>query len=898
MRTDTAPTIYRHDYQPYAYRVKSTQLCFELDENATTVVSTLDIERTGTSPVPLILNGEHLELINIEVNGSPLSENDYQLDTETLTLFPESTSFSLQITNRCKPIDNSSLMGLYVSGKSLFTQCEAEGFRRITWFPDRPDVMSRFTVTLRADAKRYPMLLSNGNLISQTDLANGRHEAVWEDPHRKPCYLFALVAGDFDCRETHIKTAEGREALLQVYCDRGDLGKTEWALQCLARSVRWDEQRFGLPLDLDRFMIVAARDFNMGAMENKGLNVFNSAYVLADPDTATDASYEAIESVIGHEYFHNWTGNRVTCRDWFQLSLKEGLTVFRDQEFSADMMAASLPEKEAVSARAVKRIDDVVALRTAQFPEDAGPMAHPIRPESYQEIGNFYTATVYEKGAEVIRMQHTLLGEEGFQAGMQTYFRRHDGQAVTCDDFVDAMDTVYRARNPGKDMSVFRRWYSQAGTPRVNVSINHDTANQSCSITLSQRCEPVGVEKRQNPPVEKPPLHIPFALGLLSPDGRPIPLQNGSNTTDTLVLDLTEHTQSWTFKNVPGQPVPSLLRHFSAPVIVEYDYRNDELALLARFDTDPFARWEAGQELATRYLLAQVSENIADNAPELALLVETWQTLASDDTLSAAYLARALALPSERILLEKCKPADPQAIITARNALRAELGVALHDIWQSHYQNLSDTLDKSRYAPDPVQAGQRALRNCALSYLVTGQPQKYLDLAVQQYEGATNMTERMGSLSTIVHQDSVQTIQKALASFYARYENNPLVIDRWFALQATAASTDVDTVRSLMSHPAFTMRNPNRARALLFQFCLNNLKGVHSQAGYAFWAEQVLALDAINPEIAARLARAFDNWRRFAPAYRDGIETALKQIQAHPTLSRNVSEIINKALEL
>lgn len=898
MRTDTAPTIYRHDYQPYPYRVTSTELSFDLDENATGVISTMNVERIAAEPVPLVLNGEHLELISIEINGSSLSENDYKLDTETLTLFPESPAFSLQITNRCKPVENSSLMGLYVSGKSLFTQCEAEGFRRITWFPDRPDVMSRFTVTLRADAKRYPLLLSNGNLISQAQLSNGRHEAVWDDPHPKPCYLFALVAGDFDCRETRIQTGEGREALLQVYCDKGDLGKTEWALQCLERSVRWDEQRFGLTLDLDRFMIVAARDFNMGAMENKGLNIFNSAYVLADPDTATDASYEAIESVIGHEYFHNWTGNRVTCRDWFQLSLKEGLTVFRDQEFSADMMAKALPEKEAASARAVKRIDDVVALRTGQFPEDAGPMAHPIRPESYQEIGNFYTATVYEKGAEVIRMQHTLLGEEGFQAGMQEYFRRHDGQAVTCDDFVAAMDTVYRKRNPGKDLSVFQRWYSQAGTPRVSVNMQYDAASQSCSLTLSQRCEPVGLEKRQTPPVDKPPLHIPFAFGLLDTNGTPIPLQDGSSTTDSLVLDLTEQTQRWTFKNVPSQPIPSLLRHFSAPVIVEYDYRNDELALLARFDTDPFARWEAGQELATRYLLAQISENSTNGAPELALLVETWRTLANDETLSAAYLARALVLPSERILLEKCKPADPQAVVSARNALRVELGLALQDIWQRHYQNLNKTLSKLSYSPDPVQAGQRALKNCALNYLVTGEPQEYLDLALQQYETATNMTERMGGLVTIVHQNSAQAIQKTLASFYARYENNPLVIDRWFALQATAASTNVDTVRSLMAHPAFTIRNPNRARALLFQFCLNNLKGVHNQAGYAFWAEQVLALDAINPEVAARLARAFDNWRRFAPTYRDAIEAELKKIQTHPKLSRNVSEIINKALEL
>jgi|TARA_A100001391_G_scaffold205456_1_gene206683 aminopeptidase N len=898
MRTDTAPTIYRHDYQLYAYRVKSTSLNFELDEKTTTVVSTLHIERIDTSPAPLVLNGQYLELIGIEIDGSPVPESDYRLDTETLTLFPDNTSFTLQITNRCKPAENSSLMGLYVSGTSLFTQCEAEGFRRITWFPDRPDVMSRFTVTLRADASRYPLLLSNGNLVSQKELDNGRHEAVWEDPHPKPCYLFALVAGDFDCRETHIQTAQGRNALLQVYCDKGDLGKTEWALQCLERSVRWDEQRFGLSLDLDRFMIVAARDFNMGAMENKGLNVFNSAYVLADPDTATDASYEAIESVIGHEYFHNWTGNRVTCRDWFQLSLKEGLTVFRDQEFSADMMAESLPEKEAASARAVKRIDDVVGLRTAQFSEDAGPMAHPIRPESYQEIGNFYTATVYEKGAEVIRMQHTLLGEDGFQEGMREYFRRHDGQAVTCDDFVDAMDTVYRTQNPGQDLSIFRHWYAQAGTPQINVEIDYAAQTQSCTVTLTQRCDPVGVEKRQTPPATKAPLHIPFALGLLQPDGTPILLQTESGSGDTMILDLTEQTQNWTFNNITSRPVPSLLRHFSAPVVVEYNYQNEELALLARCDTDPFARWEAGQKLVTRYLLAKISESMVEQAPTLSLLVETWRTLANDDTLSAAYMARALTLPSERILLEKCHPADPQAIAKARDALRAELGLALQDTWQRHYHNLAKALEKASYAPDPVQSGQRALKACALSYLVAGQPQEHLGVAIAQYESATNMTERMSSLNAIVNFAPGQHAQQALESFYTRYESNPLVIDRWFALQATASSTRVDTVRSLMTHPAFTLRNPNRARALLFQFCLNNLRAVHCEAGYAFWVEQVLALDAINPEVAARLARAFDNWRRFAPPYCDSIQTALKKIQAQDTLSPNVSEIINKALEL
>ena len=486
MRTDISPTISRHDYQPFPYRLPTVRFCFDLDSALTRVTSTMEFERVGPVSVPLILDGQDLGLESVSIDGRQLAENEYQLQHETLVLHPQEERFTVEIVSTCRPEENSTLMGLYVSGDHLFTQCEAEGFRRITWFPDRPDVMSRYRVTLRADKGQYPLLLSNGNLISSRELDAGRHEAVWEDPHPKPSYLFAVVAGDFACREQRVNTRSGREVLLQVYSDHGTQDKTEWAMDCLLRSLRWDEQRYGLELDLDRFMIVAARDFNMGAMENKGLNVFNSAYVLADPSTATDTAYRAIEAVIGHEYFHNWTGNRVTCRDWFQLSLKEGLTVFRDQEFSADMLASGLDGAAAASARAVKRIDDVSTLRLAQFPEDSGPMAHPIRPESYQEIANFYTATIYEKGAEVIRMQHTLLGREGFREGLEEYFRRHDGQAVTCDDFIAAMESVYSKHNPGRDLQVFRGWYSQAGTPRVKVDLTHDAAAGACTLTLTQ----------------------------------------------------------------------------------------------------------------------------------------------------------------------------------------------------------------------------------------------------------------------------------------------------------------------------------------------------------------------------------------------------------------------------
>jgi len=896
MRTDTSPTISRHDYQPYPYRLSKVDLVFELDPARTRVTATLALEPASQAPAALELDGEDLELVSLRLDGASLGPDDYRIEAGRLILPPQEQAFTLEIISFCKPAENTTLMGLYVSGNSLFTQCEAEGFRRITWFPDRPDVMARYRVTLRGDKARYPLLLSNGNLVQARDLPDGAHEAVWEDPHPKPCYLFALVAGDFACREKTLRTASGRDALLQVYSDHGSEDKTAWALESLEKALRWDESRFGLELDLDRFMVVAARDFNMGAMENKGLNVFNSSYVLADPDTATDASYHAIESVIGHEYFHNWTGNRVTCRDWFQLSLKEGLTVFRDQEFSADMAAQGLAAAEAASARAVKRIDDVSVLRSAQFPEDAGPMAHPIRPESYQEIGNFYTATVYEKGAEVIRMQHTLLGEEGFRAGLDEYFRRHDGSAVTCDDFVDAMESVYRARNPGKDLSAFRGWYSQAGTPRIKVTLEHDEARRRCRITLSQRCAPVGIETLRQPPAEKPPLLIPFALGLLDDRGAPLTLTLDGRSSDTVVLELNQAEQSWTFDDIPSRPVPSLLRNFSAPVIVDYDYASRDLALLARCDPDPFARWEAGQELAVRQLLDLVSA--IQQGGTLAIdpeFISTWRAILENNQLSPAFRCRALTLPTEKFLLEKTTPMDPVAVARARRQLRVELGKALAPVWRSTYDSLAAD-DDTRYTPDAIESGRRALRNLALAYLVAADAPQALELARAQYRQAGNMTDRMGGLSALVNHGTSGT--QELTDFYERWQHNPLVIDRWFTLQATAPATTVEVVRALMNHPAFTLRNPNRARSLIFQFCMNNLEGAHCDAGYRFWAEQVLALDQINPEIAARLARAFDNWARYIPANRDALRRAYEHIQQHPRLSRNTSEIVSKALNI
>jgi aminopeptidase N len=898
MRTETSVTVYRKDYQPYPFDIPEVALTFDLDAEATIVASRLTVRRhVADDTAPLELDGSELELVSVAVDGRSLPPNEYQVDANTLVVHGLGAGAIIDIVSRCRPAANSSLMGMYVSGGNFFTQCEAEGFRRITWFADRPDVMSRYRVTIRAGAD-YPLLLSNGNLIEQRTLPDGRAEAVWEDPFPKPCYLFALVAGRLTHRETRLNTASGREVLLQVYSDPGSESKTEWALESLVRALRWDESRFGLELDLDRFMVVAVRDFNMGAMENKGLNVFNAAYVLADAQTATDANYEAIEAVIGHEYFHNWTGNRVTCRDWFQLSLKEGLTVFRDQEFSADMMADGLDPRAADSARAVKRIDDVVTLRAAQFPEDAGPMAHPIRPDSYQEIGNFYTATVYEKGAEVIRMQHTLLGEAGFRAGMDEYFRRHDGQAVTCDDFVAAMESVYMRQHPGRDLAIFRRWYSQAGTPRVTVEVHYDAAARRCTIALAQRCAPVGVEKTAPNPKGKQAFHIPFAVGLLDRDGGPMTLRLDGKETGTALLELTQERQQWVFEDIASPPVPSLLRGFSAPIIVEYPWSDEELALLSAHDTDPFARWEAGQELATREILGLTSLRQAGAGLGVKPhFIAAWRALLEDPQLDAAYRARALSLPSEKTLAERLAAIDPPALSVARDFVRAEIGRQMADTWREVYGNCQTP---GPYSPGPEPAGKRALKNMALSQLMAGSDTEAQALALIQYGQSDNMTDRLGALTALVNHGDEDAASQALSQFYEQWQHDPLVIDKWFALQATARSTTVETVRGLMAHPAFTLRNPNRARALVFQFCLNNARGLHvaDGSGYAFWEEQVLALDALNPEIAARLARAMDNWSRFVPALRAPMRAALERVRAHAGLSRNVTEIVSKALEL
>lgn len=894
LRTDTPVTVYRKDYTPPAFAVDHVDLVLDLDPQRTIVTSTLKLQRTGPADAPLVLSGEALELIGITLDGQPFTS--YRADDDTLTLTSLPAQGTLEITAACNPAANTTLSGLYVSNGNFFTQCEAEGFRRITYFLDRPDVMTTYRVTLRADRAACPVLLSNGNLLSQSDLPDGRHEAVWEDPFRKPSYLFALVAGKLERIEEKIVSASGKEKLLQVWVEPQDLDKTRHAMDSLIHSIRWDERRFGLELDLDRFMIVAVGDFNMGAMENKGLNIFNTKYVLANAQTATDVDFANIESVVAHEYFHNWTGNRVTCRDWFQLSLKEGLTVFRDQEFSADMMGSE-------SGRAVKRIEDVRVLRQVQFPEDAGPMAHPVRPDSYEEINNFYTVTVYEKGAEVVRMYQTLLGRDGFRRGMDLYFKRHDGQAVTCDDFRAAM-----ADANGRDLKQFGLWYSQAGTPVVSAKTQWDADAGALSLTLTQRCPKVGIETKAGTP-DKQPFHIPFALGLIDAAGNDLPLQldgEAQAAGTTRVLDFTQAEQTFRFVGLPKgakAPLPSLLRNFSAPVIVDYEYTDAELTFLLAHDSDAFNRWEAGQRLATRALLQLVGDVQAQRELKLdPALVAAFRTVLTDGSLNPAFREQALMLPAEAYLAERMGVADPAAIHRARLFMREGLARALKAEWLAAYEANATPGD---YSPDADSMARRALRNLALGYLADSGDADMQALADRHYQQSDNMTDRFAALSALVNSFAPGR-EHALADFYERFEDDALVIDKWFSLQGMqrgevgphAGKRTIDTVRALMEHPAFNLRNPNRARSLIFSFCSGNPAQFHAAdgSGYEFWADQVLALDAINPQVAARLARVMDRWQKYEIPLRDRMRAALERVAAASTLSRDVREIVGKAL--
>ncbi len=897
MRNNETPiAIERSSYQQPSHWISSVHLTFDLEPSDTTVTAQLAFEANPQreSGLPMRLEGESLELVKIEIDGQALAASAYTLDDKGLTIHQPPVRGMLHTVVRIKPDTNTRLEGLYVSSGNFFTQCEAEGFRRITFFPDRPDVMARYTVVLRADKARFPVLLGNGNLIGSRELDNGYHEATWEDPFPKPCYLFALVAGTLVCEERTITRASGKPALLQVWVESGNLDKTSHAMESLVKSIEWDERRFGLELDLDRFMIVAVGDFNMGAMENKGLNIFNTKFVLANPDVATDIDYDNIESVVGHEYFHNWTGNRVTCRDWFQLSLKEGLTVFRDQEFSADMMAQGLSAQAAQSARAVKRIEDVKVLRAAQFPEDSGPMAHPIRPDSYVEINNFYTVTVYEKGAEVVRMQHTLLGEQGFRRGMDLYFARHDGQAVTCDDFVDAMEAALQELAPEKNLAQFRRWYSQAGTPRVQCHGVYDAQACTYTLTLTQSCPPTPGQ------TTKAPFHIPFAIGLIGPEGQDLPLQlvgESQPNGTTRVLDFIEPSQSFVFEGIDAVPVPSLLRGFSAPVIVEAEQTLDTLVFLLRHDSDAFNRWEAGQRLFARVLLDAIhAHSTVLNAVSVAVVTHAVKDLLTDAGISDAYKALILQLPSETTLAEQVQGlVDPILIHQTRQALKQHLASALQSQWSTLVQQL---VSKQPYSPDPLSVGRRSLRNLAIAMLC-----EVGDFAAaqQQFEEAGNMTDSMSALTCLVHTNA-PTAPQALSTFENRWTSEALVMDKWFTVQASAPNKvgkdTLSTAKALLAHPQFSWKTPNRVRSVVSTFCHGNPAAFHAVdgSGYRFWAEMVKHLDGINPQVAARLARALDRWTRYTPERQRAMHAALESVAAKETLSPDVSEVIQKAL--
>ncbi|MES2153017.1 MAG: aminopeptidase N [Pseudomonadota bacterium] len=873
MRTDTPQTIYRKDYTVPGYLVDTVELGFDLDPLRTIVASRLTLHRNPDGgPAEIELYGEQLELVALRMNGKLVGRRAYHVDGKLLRIPNAPDTVVLEIETLTAPVKNTSLNGLYVSNGNFFTQCEAEGFRHITYFPDRPDVMAKFTVMLRADKALYPVLLSNGNLVAQGTLPGGRHYAKWEDPFKKPSYLFALVAARLVCQEDHFVLADGRTVLLQVWVEQGNLDKTDYAMQSLKNSIRWDEQRFGLELDLDRFMIVAVGDFNMGAMENKGLNIFNTKFVLANPRVATDIDYAGIEAVVGHEYFHNWTGNRVTCRDWFQLSLKEGLTVFRDQEFSADMIGTD-------SGRAVTRIDQVRTLRQSQFPEDAGPMAHPVRPDSFVEINNFYTVTVYEKGAEVVRMIQTLVGREGFRKGMDLYFARHDGQAVECDDFRAAMGDAN-----GRDLDQFERWYSQAGTPVVTAATHYDAKARTYDITLSQSCPPTPGQ------AQKLPFHIPVVVGLLGADGRDLAL-SGSPA----LLELTEASQSFRYTGVNQRPTPSLLRNFSAPVVLDYPYTDAELLHLFSHDSDPVNRWEAGQRLAMARLLSLTEAVVAGGKLELdPTFIEAMRKIVADAALDPAFREQALLLPSESMIAEQMKVVDPQAIHLARQFVRGTIGAALRgELLAQYHANQTP----GAYSPDALSAGRRGLKNLALSYLAAAPDADLMALAQGQFDQAGNMTDRVAALLALVHSEAASA-PAALQRFYAEFEHEALVVDKWFAIQGAAPATDVEAVRALMRHSAFTLKNPNRARSLVFTFCGANPARFHAPdgSGYAFWAEQVIALDALNPQVASRLARSMDRWRRYAPALQAQMKAALQRVAAHKQLSNDVREVVGKAL--
>ena len=865
MKTAPPQTVYLKDYSVPAYLVDTVDLDFNIETGGTTVTSTLAMRRNpAAASQPLVLDGDELETQSVMVDGKQVP---FAATASTLTITDLPENFTLQTVVRIDPDKNTRLSGLYRSTDGYFTQCEAQGFRRITWFLDRPDVMSTYTVTLHADQATYPVLLANGNPVAAGEEANGRHWAKWADPFKKPAYLFAVVAGKLDVLKDTFRTVSGRSVQLAIYVEPGKLDQCPHAMAALQKSMKWDEERFGLECDLDHYMIVAVGDFNMGAMENKGLNIFNTKYVLARSDVATDVDFENIDRVVAHEYFHNWTGNRVTCRDWFQLSLKEGLTVFRDQEFGADL-----------HNRQTARIREVRGLRAAQFPEDAGPMAHPIRPASFVEINNFYTSTVYEKGAEVIRMIQTLIGRDGFRKGMDEYFRRHDGQAVTCEDFVAAMSAA-----SGFDFSQFMRWYNQPGTPHVAVDGHFDPDSQTYTLTCTQ----------SNPRAsDDQPYLIPIRVALFAEDGSLLP---GSER----LLQMTATTQSFVFNDVAAEPVPSLLRDFSAPVILTFDYSPEQLTLLLAHESDPFNAWEAGQRLASTLILEATAAIAAGRQPvwPASFVDAVRRLLQTQARRGAAFVAEALTLPGESTLAEALDVVDPDALHAARNALRRHLAEQLEGEFSGLYAGLAPN---AAYAPTSEQAGRRALRNICLGYLLELDTPAVRQLALQQFRSADNMTDQFAALSVLanVNADTCPERDTALADFYTRWQHEALVVDKWLAVQSTSRRPDtLATVKALTAHPAFDIGNPNKVYSLIRAFGANLARfNAADGSGYAFIAERVIELHDRNPQVASRLARCFDRWKKFDANRQQHARAALESIRDHAGLSRDVLEVVTRSL--
>ena len=873
----------RVDYRPPAFLVDDVALELDLDPARTEVATTFAFRRNPAAAradrrAPLVLDGEQQENVRVELDGRALAPDALTVRTSALALAGVPEAGTLTVRSTIAPARNVALEGLYVSSGVFCTQCEPEGFRRITYFPDRPDVLARYRVTLRADRIRYPTLLANGNLVASGALDGGRHFATWHDPFRKPTYLFAVVAGDLAALEDAFVTRSGRRVALRIFGTPGNLQRCQHAMESLKRAMRWDEERYGREYDLDTFMIFCADDFNLGAMENKGLNIFNSRLILADAATATDEDFNAIEGVVGHEYFHNWTGNRVTCRDWCQLSLKEGLTVFRDQEFSSDQ-----------GSRAVERIAAVEYLRREQFAEDAGPMAHPVRPDEYQEINNFYTATVYEKGAELIRMQHLLLGRARFRAGMDLYFGRHDGEAVTCDDFVQAMQDA-----SGVDLAQFRNWYSTPGTPLVSARGTYDPAARTYVLEVAQRT-PASSGAR-----EPSPLHVPLALGLVAADGTDMPLRlagEAAASGTTRVLELTHASQRFEFVDVRAPPVPSLLRGFSAPVRLEYAYSDEDLALLAAHDSDAVNRWDAAQRSFVNAVIALAEAHTAGAAlAEAPLLWRIVRTLLADRKSDPALLAQALALPDAAYVASLMPAIDPDGVEAAFAHVARTLARGLREAFEETYQ--AHRRPRGPYAPTPAQAGPRRLANLCLRYLGTLDDERAHALAVHQFEEADNLSDAIGALAAL--RDSDKPVRAELyARFEARWRDEPLVLDKWFALQAKSLRPDtLETVRGLIAHPRFNARNPNRVRSLVGAFALGNFARFNARdgEGYAFVAEQVRTLDPTNPQLASTLAGAFNLWKRHAEPRRTLMRKNLQRIARTRSLSPDVSEVVTRAL--